>query len=113
MPTPAHGSERIGRHPGQDELLPGHEVTFWFDGQPVSGYAGEPIIAALLAAGRRVLRTMPRTGDSRGGYCLVGRCADCLVVVDGVPDVLGCRAPVAAGLRVETQRGLGDWGSGG
>jgi hypothetical protein len=83
------------------------DVQFAFDGVPVMGREGEPIAAALLAAGFRVFRTMPRFGDPRGGYCMVGRCADCLVVVDGVPNVLACVTPVAAGLAVRTQQGHG------
>ncbi len=70
--------------------------------------SGEPIAAALLAAGYRVLRTMPRFGDARGGYCMIGRCTDCLVVVDGLPNVAACRTPVSAGQVVRTQHGLGE-----
>lgn len=83
-------------------------VPFWFDGKPVEGREGEPIAAALLAAGVRAMRTMPRFGDVRGGYCMVGRCADCLMVVDGVPSVRACVAPVGEGLDVRTQHGLGE-----
>jgi hypothetical protein len=86
-------------------------VRFTFDGEPVLGREGEPIAAALLAAGYRVMRTMPRTGDPRGGYCMVGRCTDCLVIVDGVPNVFACLTPVAADLNVRTQHGRGEAGS--
>jgi aerobic-type carbon monoxide dehydrogenase small subunit (CoxS/CutS family) len=74
----------------------------------VAGREGEPIAAALLAAGYRVFRTMPRRGDPRGGYCMVGRCTDCAVIVDGVPNVRSCVMVVAEGLDVRTQRGLGE-----
>jgi aerobic-type carbon monoxide dehydrogenase small subunit (CoxS/CutS family) len=85
---------------------------FTFDGVAVRGREGEPIAAALLAAGQRVFRTMPRYGDARGGYCMIGRCADCAVVVDGVPNVRACVTMVRAGLDVRTQYGLGEdaWG---
>jgi NADH dehydrogenase/NADH:ubiquinone oxidoreductase subunit G len=89
-------------------LPPADAVTFSFDGQTVTGRAGEPVVAALLAAGFRVFRTMPRFGDPRGGYCMVGRCADCLVVVDGAPNVRACVTPVQPGMRVQTQHGLGE-----
>jgi aerobic-type carbon monoxide dehydrogenase small subunit (CoxS/CutS family) len=89
-------------------MPPAPAVAFTFDGALVEGRAGEPIAAALLAAGYRVLRTMPRFGDGRGGYCLVGRCADCLMVVDGLPNVRSCVTPVADGLDVRTQHGLGE-----
>ncbi len=89
-------------------LPPAPEVMFTFDGRTIPARDGEPIVAALLAAGVRVLRTMPGSGEPRGGYCLVGRCSDCLVVVDGRPNVRACITPVRAGLRVATQRGLGE-----
>ncbi|MHB8947330.1 MAG: (2Fe-2S)-binding protein, partial [Bacillota bacterium] len=50
----------------------------------------------------------PRTGP-RGLFCAIGRCTDCVMTVDGVPNVRTCVTPVREGLRVETQRGLGEW----
>ena len=103
-----HGAARVAEHAVLGALPPAPAVAFTFDGIPVAGRAGEPIVAALFAAGFRVLRTMPRFGDARGGYCMVGRCADCLVVVDGVPNVAACVTPVGKGLDVRTQHGLGE-----
>jgi predicted molibdopterin-dependent oxidoreductase YjgC len=105
---PTHGAVRIERHPLLEYELPPSLVTFTFDGLPIEALEGEPIAVALLAAGIRVFRTMPRTGDARGGYCMVGRCPDCAVVVDGVPNVRSCVTPVMAGLQVHSQHGLGD-----
>ena len=39
----------------------------------------------------------------------MGVCQDCLVTVDGRPNVRACVTPVRDGMRVESQRGLGDW----
>ncbi len=103
-----HMATRIAEHPVLGALAPTPTVSFTFDGAPVEGRVGEPIAAALIASGFRVFRTMPRFGDARGGYCMVGRCADCLMVVDGTPNIPACVTPVAAGLVVRTQRGLGD-----
>ncbi len=105
--TPTRAA-RILDHPSRENFPARPMLPFTFDGAPVEGREGEPIAAALLAAGFRVFRTMPRFGDARGGYCMVGRCADCLVVVDGVPNVPACEAPVASGLDVRTQHGLGE-----
>jgi len=106
------GATRIATHPILGDLPPAPLVEFTFDGAAVSGRDGEPIAAALFAAGYRVLRTMPRFGDARGGYCMIGRCSDCLVVVDSLPNVPACRTPVSAGLVVQMQHGLGEstWG---
>lgn len=85
------------------------EITFSFDGRALSGFADEPIVAALFANGVRIFRTMPKTGAARGGFCFAGRCSDCQVMVDGVPNVMACVTPLAAGMRVETQHGVGHW----
>lgn len=100
-------ARRITDHPVLGPLSPGPELAFTFDGRPLAGHDGDTIAAALLAAGVRVFRTMPRSGDPRGGWCMVGRCTDCLVVVDGQPNVLACLTPLAPTMRVETQHGLG------
>ena len=102
------GAARIMAHPILGDLPPSPLVGFTFDGSAVQGRGGEPIAAALFAVGYRVLRTMPRFGDVRGGYCMIGRCADCMVVVDDVPNAPACLTPVSAGLVVRTQRGLGE-----
>jgi predicted molibdopterin-dependent oxidoreductase YjgC len=101
-------ASRIDDHPALGPVPAVADVTFMFDGAPLTGRSGEPIAAALLAAGVRVFRTMPGSGEPRGGFCLVGRCVDCLVVVDGQPNVRACVTPLRAGVRVETQRGLGE-----
>ncbi len=100
------GAARITAHPILGDLPQRPDVEFTFNGAAVGGREGEPIAAALFAAGYRVLRTMPRFGDARGGYCMIGRCTDCMVVVDGIPNVPACLTPVAAGLDVRTQHGL-------
>ena len=101
-------NSRVREHPILGSLPPVPSVTFTFDGRPIAARAGEPIAAALLAAGVRVFRTMPRSGEPRGGYRMVGRCADCLIVVDGQPNVRACVTPVREGMRVATQHGLGE-----
>jgi predicted molibdopterin-dependent oxidoreductase YjgC len=102
------GVGRIDAHPILGNLPAAPFVTFTFDGLPVQGREGEPIAASLLAAGIRIFRTMPRFGGARGGFCMIGRCTDCMVVVDGVPNVRACVTPVAADISVQPQRGLGD-----
>lgn len=104
-----HGAGRIEHHPllGPPSSPPAVAITF--NGVEILARCDEPLIASLLAAGVRVLRTMPRTGEARGGYCMVGRCSDCMVIVDGVPNVRACATPVRAGMVVETQHGLAAW----
>jgi hypothetical protein len=102
------GACRIDNHPILAPLPAADLVELRVDGVAVMAREGEPLAAALLAAGHRVFRTMPRFGDPRGGYCIIGRCADCFMVVDGLPNVRACLKPVRAGMDVRVQHGLGE-----
>src|SRR4030042_4834964 len=63
------------------------QVVFTFEGREVSGLEGEPIAAALLAAGIRAFRHSTNLGRPRGLLCAIGNCSSCLMVVDGRPNV--------------------------
>jgi predicted molibdopterin-dependent oxidoreductase YjgC len=102
-------SSRILDHPTLGRLQPAETVAITIDGRKITARDGEPIAAALIAAGIRVFRTMPRTGEARGGFCLVGRCSDCLMQVDGELNVRVCVTPAREGMSVETQHGLGEF----
>jgi hypothetical protein len=101
-------ADGLGLRVVADDVRRGERLIFTFDGQPVTGFRGESIAAALLANGLRALRTTHVGGEPRGIYCGMGVCFDCLVVVDGEIGRRACITPVAAGLRVETLRGNGD-----
>lgn len=85
----------------------GRRVEFTYDGQPVQAYEGETVAAALLALHQRTLRYTSRRGEPRGLFCGMGVCFDCLMQIDGRPNVQACMTPVREGMRVETQRGSG------
>lgn len=100
---------RIVEHPLLDPLPDVGLVQITVDGQPLTAREGEPIAAALIANGIDTCRAMPESGESRGPFCAVGRCTDCLMTVDGVLNVRTCITPVASDMRIETQHGLGHW----
>ena len=87
----------------------GPALRITVDGEAVPAYEGESLAAALLAAGRRFTRWTARAGEPRGYFCGMGACHDCLLTVDGRPNVRACMTPVREGLVAETQRGLGAW----
>ncbi|NPV59815.1 MAG: (2Fe-2S)-binding protein [Actinobacteria bacterium] len=93
---------RVGRHPVLDKFTGGREVVIFVDGEPLSAREGEPVAAALYAAGRRVTRYARHTGEPRGPFCMIGLCAECCMTVDGVSNVRTCRIPVREGMRVDT-----------
>ena len=77
----------------------GNEVSFTFDGVPVSAQPGMSVAAALLGDGVKAIRNTPVSGSSRGPFCMMGACYDCLVSIDGV-NVQACQVPVEDGLVV-------------
>ena len=48
---------------------------------------GEPIATVLKAAGVMAHRYTKKEHKPRGIFCAIGRCTDCVMVVDGVPHV--------------------------
>lgn len=82
--------------------MAGRPVTLYLDGRPLAAEEGEPIATALWAHGVRTLRRTPRAGEPRGIFCALGRCTDCVMTVDGQPNVRTCVTAVRDGMRVET-----------
>lgn len=89
---------RVGTSP---EVERDTAVTITVDGVPLPAHPGETIAGALLASGRRAWRHT-RHGQPRGLFCGIGLCFDCLVTVNGTPNVRACLTPVAPGMVVET-----------
>jgi len=102
---------RVVDHPILGRAPEAVVVQIVVDGRPVPALEGEPIAAALMASGKMVLHYTVKSGEPRGVFCAIGRCTDCVMIVDGVPNVRTCVTPVREGMRVETQHGLGKWES--
>jgi sarcosine oxidase subunit alpha len=93
---------RIADHPHL-KVERGQAVAFDFNGKPVTGYAGETIAAALYAGGLRIFSRSFKYHRPRSLFCLEGHCSNCLMRVNGIPNVRICTTPVQAGLKVESQ----------
>lgn len=81
------------------------DCTVLWDGVPLAARVGEPLAAALLAAGIAAFRETAVSGAPRGPLCLMGACYDCLVEMEGEANVQACMIPVRDGLRAAPQRG--------
>lgn len=91
---------RIGRPAGAAR-------TIMFEDQPVEAFDGDTVAAALLAAGYRTTTFTDVDRDARCGFCFVGRCADCLVEIDGRANQRACLVEVREGMQVRIQHGRG------
>lgn len=87
-------------------LARGPEARFTIDGREVAAYQGESLAAVLMVEGELTTRKTA-AGDSRGLFCGMGVCFDCLLIVDGVPGTRACLTWVADGMTVERQAGPG------
>lgn len=84
------------------KINPGAIVTLQLDGGPLQARRGQTVAAAMLAAGRRVLRRTRRNGRPRGLFCAMGVCFDCVMTIDGKAGVRACMTRVEAGMQVAT-----------
>lgn len=98
--------DRIENHPILGETPKRKKVTFSYNGQILEGYEGEPIFTALKAAGVMAHRYTAKTHEPRGVFCAIGRCTDCVMIVDGKPNIRTCITPLEAGMVVQTQYGV-------
>jgi len=98
---------RIKNHPVLD-FKKGKKVTFYFNGKELSGYEGEAVVAALHANGIKVLSHSLRHKRPRGLYCAIGKCASCMMRVNGIDNVRTCILPLEQGMKIESQPGKGE-----
>lgn len=92
---------------GRRFLPPARPVTLRLDGASLVANEGEPLAAALVAAGVDTIARSPKFHRPRGASCMRGGCDGCVVRVDGVPNVIGCLEPCREGMVVETQNRMG------
>ena len=98
MRLPARPGERLDRN---------REVTFSFYGKPVRAFEGDTFGSALYASGQRIFSRSFKYHRPRGLLCCSGSCANCMMTVDGVPNVRICAEPVREGAVVRPQNVLG------
>lgn len=78
-------------------------LAFTLDGQPCTGFEGDMVITAVLAATSRVREH--DTGDQpRAGFCAMAACQDCWMDTAGGERLRACTTPLAAGMQLLTRR---------
>lgn len=82
---------------------PGREITFDFEGRPLTAREGDSVAAALMASGLRIFGRSSKYHRPRGYRCGHGHCSSCAMRVDGVPGVRTCVTAVRPGMVVERE----------
>lgn len=71
------------------------------NGRLIPVVPGDSFAAAMMRAGSLLVRRS-RTGEPRGLWCGIGVCNDCVVIVNGRPNVRACITGAEPGSVVET-----------
>lgn len=79
------------------------QFTFEFDGRDYPAYAGDTIASALAAGGVDTFSRSFKYHRRRGLLCLSGDCPNCMVRVDGEPNVRACLRAAEPGMSVQAQ----------
>jgi len=101
---------RVSNHPILGKQEPGEMVSITVDDKKIKARKGEMIVAALLNAGIRINRFTSKYNQPRGLFCGIGQCTDCVMTVNGIPNVRTCVSTVEEGMIIQTQYGKGKWG---
>lgn len=98
---------RVTEHPILGDQEPAEMVEITVDGKKLAARSGEMIAAVLMANGMMVHRHTAKKHEPRGIFCGIGQCTDCVMTVNGKPNVRTCITPVEDGMVIETQEGYG------
>ncbi len=91
----------LAQNPAADPVPP--EVTITFEDKPLVCRPDTSLAVALWDHGIRHLSHSHKYGRPRGVTCARGHCTNCLLRVDGVPNVRSCEMPVRDGMVVASQ----------
>jgi sarcosine oxidase, subunit alpha len=86
---------------------PGIKIPFKYRGKRYHGMAGDSIASALYANGIRIFSRSLKYHRPRGLYSLNGECSNCLMQVDGIPNIRAETTPLKTGLSVRPQNVVG------
>ena len=81
----------------------GTPVKFYFEDEMMTAIDGDNVAAALLKAGKIQFRTAKKH-DTRGPYCMMGVCFECLVEIDGRSNQQACQAMIRDGMQIRRQQ---------
>jgi sarcosine oxidase subunit alpha len=95
-------SPRLPERPGET-IRRDRTVTIDFEGHSVPAFEGDTVGSALAATGVTITGRSFKYHRPRGLVCMTGSCPNCLMQIDGLPNIRSCIEPVRDGMRVERQ----------
>ena len=101
---PSTGLAGLRLVPAEHEFVNRDVVfRFEFEGKTITAYEGDTVGSALAAAGVDLLSRSFKYHRPRGLLCVAGNCPNCLMTVDGIPNVRACTLRVRSGMTVRRQ----------
>lgn len=100
---------RIHQHPILKIDEERKKCRIYFEDREIIAYEGDTIASALWASGIKEFRKTLKYRESRGVFCNRGRCTDCIMNVDGKPNVRTCITKVRDGMEIRKLKGLENW----
>ena len=91
---PAHPSQIIDRS---------RSINFNYEGKRIIAYPGDTVASALYASGLDIFSRSFKYHRPRGLLCVSGRCPNCMMNVDGAPNVRACACAADDGMNVKGQ----------
>ncbi len=88
-------------------INPEVRIAFTYRGKLYYGLYGDSIASALYANGIRIFSRSLKYHRPRGLYSMDGECGNCLMEVDGIPNVRSEAVPLKAGMTVRPQNVVG------
>ena len=76
---------------------------FHFEGRKIYFEQGMSIAAASLCYGIKDFRQTQVLRKSRGPFCMMGSCFDCLLIIDGIGNQQGCMRLAEQGIIVKRE----------
>ncbi len=101
--APEVSHSRAGGNPSSSVSAEQPSVTFSFNGRPIEALPQDTVASALYRSGRRIFSRSFKYHRPRGLLCVSGNCPNCLMNVDGTPNVRACMQPVHDGMQVTHQ----------
>lgn len=88
-------------------IKPEKKISLTYRGKKLSGLAGDSIATALYANKVRIFSRSLKYHRPRGLYSMDGECSNCLMQVDGVPNVQAETTLLRQGMKVKPQNVVG------
>lgn len=81
----------------------GKPIYVTVDGHAAEAYAGETVATVLLANGNIIFQQDENAHAPCCLFCGMGVCFNCLVTINGLPNIRACVTPITAGMEIETR----------